>query len=346
MGQFKPVDTTTEIETPEHIRFQHHVAGPARRFFAYLIDLMARGAIALMLGIALTLAGFTVGESLGQASAGVLLLVMFLLEWGYYILFEVVWSGRTPGKRAMSLRVIGEGGQPLTIGQSILRNLLRAADLLPSAVGFPTYAIGVLVMSKDARFRRLGDLAAGTIVIVEKRSVVDAPLVIHPLPSPQELANLPQRLPIDGDDIEAIELLLRREYKLSGARMFELASIVAGIYASRLHVRVNDPIRFLKVLYARARGMTATVNQDASYGPRGGGPGVPNAPPWASPAGGFAGGWGQPHPGYAGPGGYGSGPYPGPAGFPGPPPGQPYPGAPFGSSGYGAPAGPWNRGSR
>jgi uncharacterized RDD family membrane protein YckC len=268
-----------------------------------------------VLGIVLTLAGFTVGESLGLASAGVMLLVLFLLEWFYYILFEVVWSGRTPGKRAMSLRVIGEGGQPLTLGQSILRNLLRAADLLPSAAAFPTYAIGVLVMSKDARFRRLGDLAAGTIVIVEKRSAVDAPLVIHPMPSPQELANLPQRLPIDGDELEGIELLLRREYKLSPARTYELASIVAGIFADRLHVRVNDPVRFLKVLYARARGMTATVNQDAAYRPRGGGPGAHQAPPWAV----------QP-PGYGGfapgPGGY---PYPGPP--------------PFGSGGYGAPGG-------
>ena len=291
MGPVKPVDTTTEIETPEHIRFQHHVAGPARRFFAYLIDLMIRGALLAALGFALVLGGVAVGDSLGQASLGVLLLVAFLLEWFYYILFEVVWSGRTPGKRALSLRVIGDGGQPLTFGQSLIRNLLRAADLLPAAGSLPTYGIGVLVMGKDERFRRLGDLAAGTMVIVEKRTSVDAPLNIHPLPSPQELANLPQRLPIDGEELEAIELLLRREYRLSPARIYELASLVAGIFAKRLHVRVHDPVRFLKVLYARSRGMTAEVNAPIQYQQAN----VPfGSAGWAPP--GFnGGGWQPPH---------------------------------------------------
>jgi hypothetical protein len=150
------------------------------------------------------------------------------------------------------------GGQPIGFTESVLRNLLRAADGLPFGqlgIAWPSYAIALVVMGKDKKFRRLGDLVAGTMVVVEDRRVVADRLRIDPPPSPQELAYLPQRLPLSGEELEALELFLRREGRLGPAREDELASMVAPIFAKRLGVRYRDPTRFLKVLYARARGI-------------------------------------------------------------------------------------------
>lgn len=240
----EPLDTTTEIETPEHIRFRYHLAGPARRALAYLIDGLLRAVVVVVVSVA-AFAGFVGG--LPRASVGLSLLVLFLLEWWYYVFFETLWSGRTPGKRALSLRVVTEGGHPLRFIDSFLRNILRAADFLPAA-----YAVGLLVMGRDPRFRRLGDLLAGTIVIAEDRRAVTAPLRIEPPPKPSELRGLPQRLPLTNDELDAIELFLRREGKLSTARRSELAEIAAPVFARRLGVRYEDAARFLGVLYYRA----------------------------------------------------------------------------------------------
>jgi uncharacterized RDD family membrane protein YckC len=100
----EPLDTTTEIETPEHVRFRYHVAGPARRALAYLVDLVARFLMVLLAACVVGLLGGLSTDALKQASSGVLLLVYFLVEWFYYLFFETLWSGRTPGKRVLDLR--------------------------------------------------------------------------------------------------------------------------------------------------------------------------------------------------------------------------------------------------
>jgi uncharacterized RDD family membrane protein YckC len=239
------LDVTADVETPEHVRFRHRVAGPARRALAYTIDLTIRGGIAIVF-IALLLAGSTRADEIENASSGVVLLVAFALEWGYYVLFDTLWGGRTPGRRALSLRVIKEGGQAITFLDSVLRNLLRAADFLPAG-----YALGVAVMARDRRFRRLGDLVAGTMVIVEERARVAAPLRIWPPPTPEELARVPARPPLDADDLEAIELFLRRSGSLSTLREEELAGMVAPLYARRMGIDVGDAPRLLALLYHR-----------------------------------------------------------------------------------------------
>ncbi|APR85857.1 INTEGRAL MEMBRANE PROTEIN (Rhomboid family) [Minicystis rosea] len=243
----EPIDTTTEIETPEHVRFRYQVAGPAMRALAWLIDALARAAIAFVIGIVAVIAGLST-DSIEQASSGVVFVVMFLLEWWYYVFFETLWSGRTPGKRALSLRVVTEGGHPLTFVSSVLRNFLRAADFLPFL-----YAIGLVVMGRDRRFRRLGDLAAGTIVIAEERHTVAAPLRLDPPPTAAELGRIPQRVPLTGEELSAVELFLRRHGRLSPARENELAEMVAPVFARRLGVRYKDASRFLGLLYHRAR---------------------------------------------------------------------------------------------
>jgi uncharacterized RDD family membrane protein YckC len=244
-----PIDTSAEVETPEHVRFHHQLAGPARRSLAYFIDLLVRAGIGLLLFIIFAIAGLTSGKELRGLSFGVMAVVYFGLEWGYYVLFETIWSGRSPGKKALRLRVITDTGRPLHYLDSILRNLLRAADLLPNM-----YALGLTVMGRDRRFRRLGDMVAGTIVVVEERHDVGDSIHIHPTPSPFELAALPQRVPLSGDELEALEIYLRRVPRLHSARATELAEIVAPVFAKRLGVRFRgDARRFLEVLYHRAR---------------------------------------------------------------------------------------------
>ncbi|WP_437533937.1 RDD family protein [Sorangium sp. So ce726] len=267
----EPLDTSAEIETPEHVRFRHQVAGPARRALAYLIDLVLRGVIVFAVGMLAAVGGIAVGPALRGASTGFVLLVLFAIEWGYYVFFETLWSGRTPGKHALSLRVVTDGGQPLRFGDSLLRNLLRAADLLPPFIDpfsfLGTYAVGLTVMGRDPRFRRLGDLVGGTLVIVEARHTVAGPLVLRPAPSPAELASLPARLPLSGEELDAIELFLRRLDRLSPARANELAEMVAPALARRMGVRYKDATRFLGVLHYRAHAHRGGQDGAAS-GPR------------------------------------------------------------------------------
>jgi uncharacterized RDD family membrane protein YckC len=256
-----PLDTSAEIETPEHVRFRHQIAGPARRALAFLIDLVVRGFIVIVAILLAEVGGLAMGKGLVNASMGVRFIVFFVVEWVYYVFFETLWSGRTPGKRALSLRVVTEGGQPLRFTDSLLRNLVRGADLLPNLFAplsfLGTYGVGFAVMGRDKSFRRLGDLAAGTIVIVEERHTVGGPFVLQPPPSANELANLPARLPLSGEELDAIELFLRRLDRLSPARANELAEMAAPVFARRMGVRYQDAARFLGVLHFRAHQLRA-----------------------------------------------------------------------------------------
>jgi hypothetical protein len=176
-----------------------------------------------------------------------LLLVVFAVEWGYYALFESLGHGQSPGKRMLGLRVIDQGGRPATFLAIVLRNLLRAADGLPWS-----YCVGLVVMSVDGKFRRLGDLVAGTMVVVEERVRVTEPVRIRPAPTVAELANIPAHPDLRGADLDALAAFLRRTGTLSPLRELELAEMIAPIYARRLGLTYEDPIRFLALLYARA----------------------------------------------------------------------------------------------
>lgn len=127
---------------------------------AWLIDLVIVGALLMVLGMAVGVASAVLG---GYAQA-VYIVATFVLATGYWMALEVMWDGRTIGKRVLGLRVVGERGLRLSVGQVVLRNLLRPVDMLP-AFG----AVGALVMAVHPEHRRLGDLAAGTLVIRERR---------------------------------------------------------------------------------------------------------------------------------------------------------------------------------
>ncbi|HXU04121.1 MAG TPA: RDD family protein [Polyangia bacterium] len=234
------LDNTVEVETPEHVHFRYRVAGPVRRMLAYAIDFVIRALVLVFLGVLVSIA-----MQGSQAVLGVILVLAFILEWGYYVFFETIWSGRTLGKRALSLRVVKEGGYPIGVIDSILRNLLRGADILPLF-----YVIGLFVMGGDSRFRRIGDRVAGTLVVVEERSRVAAALTITPTPTATELEGFPQRPPLSAWERETLELFLRRS-DLTPARREELAQMIAPALAQRMGVTMRNPVRFLALLHHR-----------------------------------------------------------------------------------------------
>lgn len=157
-----PLDTVVEIVTPENIAFRYRVAGPFRRLAAYGIDMGIR-VIAWMVG---SMAAMMAFSSIGLPGFGVaaVLVFWFLMAWLYGGLFEALWNGQTPGKRMMDIRVLTVEGRPITGWQAVLRNVLRAADMQPLVC----YLVGLVAAMMNPRFQRLGDLAAGTMVVVEE----------------------------------------------------------------------------------------------------------------------------------------------------------------------------------
>jgi len=241
------IDTDAEVETPECVRFRYRTAGPTRRLLAYAIDSLVRAGILLLVGMSLILSSVINEKNFAEAAFGLMLVVFFVLEWGYYVLFETLWDGKTPGKLVVRLRVVKDEGYPIRFVDSVLRNLLRAADFLPAG-----YALGFVSMASDRRFRRIGDRVAGTMVVVEERREVAGPVVINPPPSVQEIEAFAQRPRLATEELEGLELFLRRRATLGQAREQELAQMIAPYFAKRLGLRYVDAARFLSLLYRRA----------------------------------------------------------------------------------------------
>lgn len=241
------LDTTATVDTPERVRFQHRLAGPGRRGIAWLIDGFVFILVAWALGS--LLAALQGAPALHKAGTGLLLVALFFLQWGYGAFFETVLSGRTPGKLAMALRVVRDDGGPARLQDYVLRNLLRSADWLP--VGF---GLGLLVMLIDPRMRRIGDLVAGTIVVVEERRAMLGRIAIDPPVSQAEREALPPRVVLSRDEISVIEALLRRRHELSDERAEELAALFGPILSERTGVVAPRWERVLVLAYARATG--------------------------------------------------------------------------------------------
>lgn len=238
------LDTIAAIDSPEQVRFEYRLAGPVRRSVAYFIDLLIKIAVLVVVAGLMMLGGMDL-DALAGWSMGVVLIVAFAMEWGYNVGFESLTSGRTPGKRAMKMRVVKEGGHPINFTDALLRNLLRAADFLPSG-----YAVGVVVMGLDPRFRRLGDLVAGTMVVLEDQSHVATAIALSPPPSAIERAAIPATARLLPGEREALDLFVRRLDRLGPARADELAALVLPRFADRLPGdAAQSPARSLALLY-------------------------------------------------------------------------------------------------
>jgi uncharacterized RDD family membrane protein YckC len=205
-AQYPPLDTRYQVETPEGIDLVLRPAGLVPRALAFAIDLAIRGALLLAIYIVLGL--------LGQFGMGLATILLFLLTWWYMVLFEVFNQGRSPGKQLLGLRVVHDDGTPVGWAASLTRNLLRFVDILPFG-----YTLGILSCLNHPAFKRLGDIAAGTLVVYRD--------------TPPTRPNLPQadaqRAPFALQLAEQRALLgfAERAGSLSSARRAELAAILA-----------------------------------------------------------------------------------------------------------------------
>ncbi|MBB3242346.1 putative RDD family membrane protein YckC [Pseudomonas sp. Tn43] len=201
-----PLDTRYHVETPEGIDLPLRPAGLMVRALAFAIDLALRGA---MLGLLFIVLAF-----LGKLGAGLGSILVFVVSWWYMVLFEVLNQGRSPGKQWMGLRVVHDDGTPIGWSASLVRNLLRFVDMLPFG-----YFLGAISCLQHPTFKRLGDLAAGTLVIYREQ----------PLTRPQ-LPDVPPRraaFTLTLSEQRAILGFAERQGELSEARANELASILA-----------------------------------------------------------------------------------------------------------------------
>lgn len=157
------IDSTVEIVTPENIAFHYQVAGPFRRFPAFLLDMLIRSGVFTLFMIVLGFAGAL--TNLSGVMGASMMIVWFLLDWFYGGVFETWMNGQTPGKWVLGIRVLSVDGQPINGIQAIMRNILRTLDMMP--VG--SCMLGLIAMTLNQRYQRIGDIVCGTIVVVEER---------------------------------------------------------------------------------------------------------------------------------------------------------------------------------
>lgn len=201
------LDTAVAAETPEGILLELRPAGLSARFYALLIDWFIRLIAAYVVAI---VTGF-----MGGFGVGFWLIFYFLLEWFYPVLFELSRSGATPGKRTVGIKVVMDDGLPITPAASLTRNLLRVADFLP--FGFGAGLVSIL-LRRDCK--RLGDLAAGTLVVHQPRK--------PPAVRLDGVAPVAPALSLAPRDQAALVALAARAPTLTAERLDELAAIAAA----------------------------------------------------------------------------------------------------------------------
>jgi uncharacterized RDD family membrane protein YckC len=235
-------DETLDIQTPENIVFDYQIAGIGSRFLATLLDTILVGLLQLVVILVLVLIikaydGSIFADPLSAWVLAIFGLITAVFYWGYYVFFEMLWNGQSPGKRWVGLRVIRSDGTPITLSESLIRNLARLVDFLPAA-----YGIGIITMFIDKQSRRLGDLAAGTLVVQDR-----APISIQSL-SIKRTVNLGMRgltkVSLEGFPIERLtnnDLNLIEDFLLRRDQLTHRESLAIQIL-NTLHQRLGLPI--------------------------------------------------------------------------------------------------------
>jgi uncharacterized RDD family membrane protein YckC len=214
MANLQKLDTLQTVELAEGVEIRLRIAGPVLRIGAYGLDFLLRAVLMVLVWLVAGLMGFAVGEKVVN---GLLLLSWFLLDWLYPVFFESGKHGATPGKRMLGLRVVQTSGSPITPGQALVRNFLRFLDAMP----FFTYGFGVASCLATRHFQRLGDLAAGTVVVYDR--LPPYPAVAAPPP----LTPVPLPIGLTADETRALTLFRERSGLWSDERRMEIADHAA-----------------------------------------------------------------------------------------------------------------------
>ena len=225
-GVNQPIDTTVHLITPERVMFSYPLAGPSRRALAYVIDSLM---ISVLIGVVSLISILLVVAFRELAGIGLLLAFSFFVIWGYGTVCEGVFNGQTVGKRVVGLRVMTTQGVPITGSQAAIRNLLGTVD-----GPFPfLFLPGFVSMILTRRFQRLGDLAAGTMVIIEEVKLetkmirVDDPAVLD------LIMLLPMRVVATSDQSRALSDYVKHRGRFGPDLREEIAQPLAGPIRTR-----------------------------------------------------------------------------------------------------------------
>ncbi len=228
----EPLDTSVRLVTPERVEFRYPLAGPFRRSIAYLID-VAVLIVLILLGSIVSMM-LTLGSPSGM---GPTLAIAFALTWGYGAFCEGVFNGQTVGKRAVGVRVVTTQGVPITGTQAVLRNLIGAVD---GPIPF-LYLPGLTSMLLTSRFQRLGDLAAGTMVIVEESRLRSSVPRVEKEAMEKLLPLLPLRVSAGSEMSRALSDYVRHRMRFGRDRREEIARHLAGPLRERYSLPHEAP---------------------------------------------------------------------------------------------------------
>jgi len=236
-----------EFVTPENIEVSYELAGIGSRFVAAVIDhaIQLGVLIALAFGSLYLLSGGAMLRRTALASlplwfeAG-LILATFLVLFGYHTFYELRWGGQTPGKRIARLRVVRDGGYPIDFYSSLVRNLVRIVDILP-----PPYGAGLISVFCSREYKRLGDWAAGTLVIKERdpggligSAGAASPIVAH------FLSQIPSVDGLTGEEFLAIRRFTQRRHELEIPIQAHIAMRLARPLMERLHLDIPIEVQW------------------------------------------------------------------------------------------------------
>ncbi len=226
----KRLDTLQAIELAEGVEVRLRIAGPLLRGGALALDIVFQGAFITVLSIILGLTGLIVG---GMTSAGLISLASFFTWWWYPVFFEASKWGATPGKKIVGLRVVQTSGSPITFTQSVLRNFLRYADGMPyigtgtGIMGIPTFGFAIASSLATRRFQRLGDLAAGTVVIYDR--IPPEPMMSAPPP----MESIQPAVALRPEEVRALSSFRDRAGLWSDGRRQEIADHARELSGSK-----------------------------------------------------------------------------------------------------------------
>jgi uncharacterized RDD family membrane protein YckC len=243
------------IDTPEQVALEFSLATVGSRFLALAIDTVVQigSAVVLLVVVGLgTWASSATIDAAGPWILALLVLGLFSIYYGYFAVFESVWNGQTPGKRVIGLRVIHTSGRPLSVFEALLRNVIRIADQLPGI-----YAVGIVSVFLTERSQRLGDLAAGTVVVHER--AVRSGEIDGFAGEGRAAAVLTRHgaAKLTAQEIQVIELYFRRRDQLDGFARLKAARQIATRLRERLEITgpIDDEQLLEEVLAEhRARG--------------------------------------------------------------------------------------------
>lgn len=248
-----PSDKLT-IETPEQVHLEFVLADIGSRFMAVFADTIIQFILVLVLYfIAWMVLQGSAFLDLGGAPiwvVAVVIFVYFCIYWGYYAAFEALWNGQTPGKRWAGIRVIKESGRAINAFEAITRNLVRVVDLIP---GF--YAVGIVTMLLNSKNRRLGDFAAGTLV-VHDRKPKEADLFFD---TPEKKGDFAvyQAGSLGVPEVELIETFLARRTEIPPEVRYQSATRIANMICAKLGIdprtRPLDTENFLELIVKEFR---------------------------------------------------------------------------------------------